>query len=163
MKRVPILIVVLALFVPVGSAQAQSSDESLWANKIIRKQHWQERRARLRYQRYLERRRNHARVYSYVRRDDRDEDDYRDRCRDKRRVVGDQGLSVALAQGQADKSWAADVRFHLGERYMDIANAEEIKYECSRSSVGETLGQTFHRCQISARPCKARKVEANKR
>jgi hypothetical protein len=161
MKRVPILFVVLALLVPIGSAKAQDSGDPLWANKLIRKQHWQERRARLERQRYLERRRDQARVYSYVRRDE-DDRDYRDRCRDTRRVVGDQGLSVALAQGQADKSWAADVRFHLGERFMDIANAEDIRYECSRSSVGETLGQTFHRCQISAKPCKARKVEAKK-
>ena len=157
MKRVPILITVLALLVPVAPAQAQGIDDATWANKTIRKQHWQERRER---RRYLERQRQQARVYGYVR---REEDDYRDRCRDRRRVVGDQGLSVALAQGQADKSWAADVRFHLGERYMDIANAEDIKYECSRSSVGETLGQTFHRCQISAKPCKAPKMEANKR
>jgi hypothetical protein len=158
MKRVPILIIALALLVPVGPAQAQDAGDSLWASKIIRKQNWQERRAR---QRYLERRRYYARVYGYVRHEDDDRDN-RDRCRDTRRVVGDQGLSVALAQGQADKSWAADVRFHLGERYMDVTNAEDIRYECSRSSVGETLGQTFHRCQISAKPCKARKVEAKK-
>jgi hypothetical protein len=158
MKRVPILIIALALLMPVGPAQAQDAGDSLWASKIIRKQNWQERRAR---QRYLERRRYYARVYGYVRHEDDDRDN-RDRCRDTRRVVGDQGLSVALAQGQADKSWAADVRFHLGERYMDVTNAEDIRYECSRSSVGETLGQTFHRCQISAKPCKARKVEAKK-
>jgi hypothetical protein len=162
MKRVLIVIIALALLVPVGPAQAQDAADSLWANKVIRKQHWRERRARLERQRYLERRRYDARVYGYVRRDDDDDRDRGDRCRDMRRVVGDQGLSASLAQGQADKSWAADVRFHLGERYMDIANAEDIKYECSRSSVGETLGQTFHRCQISAKPCKARKVEAKK-
>jgi hypothetical protein len=150
MKLVPILIVALALLVPVESAQSQGIDDSVWARRIIRKQHRAER---------LERQRYYGRVYGYIRREDAE---YGDRCRDMRRVVGDQGLSVALAQGQADKSWAADVRFHLGERYMDISNAEDIKYECSRSSVGETLGQTFHRCQISARPCKAPRVEAKK-
>lgn len=150
MKRVAILLIASALLVPFGSGQSHA-DDPLWVKQVIRQQHHKER---------LQRRRDQARVYSYVR---REEDDYRDRCRDRRRVVGDQGLSVALAQGQADKSWAADVRFHLGERYMDIANAEDIKYECSRSSVGETLGQTFHRCQISANPCKAPKMEANKR
>ena len=149
MKLIPILIA-LALLVPVP-AQAQGIDDSIWVRKTIRQQHKAER---------LERRRYYARVYSYIR---REESEYGgDRCRDTRRVVGDQGLSVALAQSQADKSWAADVRFHLGERLMDVSNAEDITYECSRSSVGETLGQTFHRCQISAKPCKSPKMEARK-
>ena len=149
MKLIPILIA-LALLVPVP-VQAQGIDDSIWVRKTIRQQHKAER---------LERRRYYARVYSYIR---REESEFRgDRCRDTRRVVGDQGLSVALAQGQADKSWAADVRFHLGERYMDVSNAEDVTYECSRSSVGETLGQTFHRCQISAKPCKSPKMEARK-
>jgi hypothetical protein len=159
MKIVPVSIIALALLVPVGSAQSEGTEDSIWARKI----YWQQRRAEkleraARLER-LERRRYHARVYGYTRREDEDRGD---RCRDTRRVVGDQGLSVALAQGQADKSWAADVRFHLGERYMDIANADDIKYECSRSSVGETLGQTFHRCQISAKPCKSPKVDAKR-
>ena len=156
MKLVPVSIIALALLVPLGSAQAEGTEDAVWARRVI----WQQRRAeRLERTERLERRRYYARVYGYTR---REEDDRGERCRDTRRVVGDQGLSVALAQGQADKSWAADVRFHLGERYMDIANAEDIRYECSRSSVGETLGQTFHRCQISAKPCKSPKVEAKR-
>jgi hypothetical protein len=149
-----LILIALALLVPVP-AQAQGFEDSLWVRKTIRQQHRAERAAER-----AERRRYYTRVYGYVRREE--EFDRGDRCRDIRRVVGDQGLSVALAQGQADKSWAADVRFHLGERYMDIGNAEGISYECSRSSVGETLGQTFHRCQIAAKPCKAPKVEARK-
>jgi hypothetical protein len=155
MKFIPISIIALALLVPAGSAQSEGTEDSIWARKI----YWQQRRADRAERERLERRRYYARVYGYTRREDEDRGD---RCRDTRRVVGDQGLSVALAQGQADKSWAADVRFHLGERYMDIGNADDIKYECSRSSVGETLGQTFHRCQISAKPCKSPKVEAKR-
>ena len=155
MKLIPILIA-LALLVPVPApAQAQTED-SIWVRKTIRQQHRNEWAA----ERAAERRRYHARVYSYVRREE--EYDRGDRCRDTRRVVGDQGLSVALAQGQADKSWAADVRFHLGERFMDVSNAEDVTYECSRSSVGETLGQTFHRCQIAAKPCKSPKMDAKR-
>ena len=153
MKFIPIFIVLVLLVPAPAQAQAQGFDDSQWIKQTIRKQHRAERLERRRYYHRA------TRVYSYIR---REESDYGDRCRDLRRVVGDQGLSIALAQGQADKSWAADVRFHLGERFMDISNAEGVTYECSRSSVGETLGQTFHRCQISARPCKAPKVEAKK-
>jgi hypothetical protein len=145
MKLLPIL-VALALIVPAVPAQSQDIDDSFWVRKTLRKQHREQR---------LERQRYHARVYSYIRREEAEFSG--DRCRDTRRVVGDQGLSVSAAQGQADKSWAADVRFHLGERYMDIGNAEDVTYECSRSSVGETLGQTFHRCQVAAKPCKSPK------
>jgi hypothetical protein len=148
MKLIPILLA-LVLIVPFP-AEAEGVDD-VWVRKTIRKQHREER---------MERQRYYARVYGYIR---REEAEYTgDRCRDMRRVVGDQGLSVALAQGQADKAWAQDVRFHLGERYMDIGNAEDVTYECSRSSVGETLGQTFHRCQIAARPCKSPKMEAKR-
>jgi hypothetical protein len=154
MKLIPILIA-LVLLVPMPTPiQAQDIDDSIWVKRTIRKQHRAERLERLERQRY------YTRVYGYIRREE--EYDRGDRCRDTRRVVGDQGLSVALAQGQADKSWAADVRFHLGERFMDISNAEDVTYECSRSSVGETLGQTFTRCQVSAKPCKAPKVEAKR-
>jgi hypothetical protein len=158
MKLIPILIA-LVLLVPMPTPiQAQDIDDSIWVKRTIRKQHRAEWAADR--ERAAERRRYYARVYGYVRREE--EYDRGDRCRDTRRVVGDQGLSVALAQGQADKSWAADVRFHLGERFMDISNAEDVTYECSRSSVGETLGQTFTRCQVSAKPCKASKVEAKR-
>jgi hypothetical protein len=73
-------------------------------------------------------------------------------------VVGDQHLSVSGAQAQADKAWQQDVRFYLGERWMDIKNAEGVRYECSRSSVGETLGQTLTRCEVSAIPCRAERM-----
>jgi len=158
MKLIPILIA-LALLVPMPApAQAQGFEDSIWVRRTIRQQHRAEWAAER--ERAAQRRRYYGRVYGYVRREE--EFDRGDRCRDTRKVVGDQGLSVALAQGQADKSWAADVRFHLGERFMDIGNAEDITYECSRSSVGETLGQTFTRCQISAKPCKASKIEAKR-
>jgi hypothetical protein len=46
------------------------------------------------------------------------------------------------------------VRWEHGEQFMDVANAEGYAKRCSRSSVGEVLNQTFHRCQVSARPCR---------
>jgi tetratricopeptide (TPR) repeat protein/protocatechuate 3,4-dioxygenase beta subunit len=63
---------------------------------------------------------------------------------------------------------AATVRFHLGEKYMDLSNARRVVYTCSRSSIKEggvtTLGQTFTRCEIEALPCHPqRQMEANEK
>ena len=152
----------------------QAQDDSAWIRRTIRAtaksncewygdcerwyryKAWRERQAHLRR---IAREREPTRVYAYERRDDDERYRTGNECRDRRRVVGDQGLSTALAQGQADKAWQQDVRFYMGERFMDIKNAEGVRYECSRSSVGETLGQTFHRCEVSARPCRAQKIE----
>ena len=80
------------------------------------------------------------------------------RCRDMRRAVGDQHLTLDGAKKAANDAWAATVRFHLGEKFIDLGNARQVSYECSRSSIKEggvtTLGQTFTRCEIEARPCR---------
>ena len=107
----------------------------------------------------------HARVYSYVRRDD----DYREGgvgCRDTRRAVGDQHLTVDGAKKAANDAWAGMIRFHHGEKFMDLANARHINYTCSRSSIKDagitTLGQTFTRCEIEAQPCHPPRESAEK-
>lgn len=78
-------------------------------------------------------------------------------CRDVRRTVGDQHLTLDGAKKAANEAWSALVRFHLGERMMDLNNAKHITYTCSRSSIKEggvtTLGQTLSRCELSAVPC----------
>jgi hypothetical protein len=88
----------------------------------------------------------------------RDEDD-RAGCRDRRSVVGDQHLTIDGAKKAANDAWAGAVRFHLGEKFMDLNFARGIDYVCSRSSIKEasatTLGQSLTRCEISARPCPA--------
>lgn len=97
-----------------------------------------------------------TRVYSYVRRDD----DREDRCKAVKRVVGQQALSVDGAKKEANEAWAAAVRFHHGEKYLDLANARGVTYSCSRSSIKEagtsvtTLGQAFTRCEVEAVPCR---------
>jgi len=95
-----------------------------------------------------------TRVYGYERRDILDETPG---CRDVRRAVGDQHLTVDGAKKAANDAWAGTVRFHLGEKFMDLANARNIIYICSRSSIKEggvtTLGQTLTRCEIEAQPC----------
>ena len=89
-------------------------------------------------------------------------------CRDIRRAVGDQHLTVDGAKKAANDAWAGTVRFHLGEKYMDLSNARRIVYTCSRSSIKEggvtTLGQSLTRCEIEAQPCHPqRQMEANEK
>lgn len=78
-------------------------------------------------------------------------------CKDVRRAVGDQHLTVEGAKKAANDAWAAEVRFHLGEKFISLENARDIAYVCSRSSIKEggvtTLGQVFNRCQLTAQPC----------
>ena len=103
------------------------------------------------------------RVYGYERRRDDDDDNWsgRHNCRDTRKAVGDQHLTVDGAKKAANDAWAGTVRFHLGEKFMDLNNAARIIYTCSRSSIKEagasvtTLGQAFTRCEIAAQPCEA--------
>jgi len=108
--------------------------------------------------------RDGTRVYSYERRETLEESGRN--CRDIRRAVGDQHLTVDGAKKAANDAWAGTVRFHLGEKFMDLNNAHHIVYTCSRSSIKEggvtTLGQSLMRCEIEATPCHpAREVEAN--
>ena len=72
------------------------------------------------------------------------------------------------AKKAANDAWAGTVRFHLGEKYMDLGNAKHLVYTCSRSSIKEggvtTLGQTLNRCEIEATPCRPqRQMEANEK
>lgn len=69
-------------------------------------------------------------------------------------VVGSQYLNEAGAEESAQKGWHEAVRFHHGEAYMDLARAKDYRHRCSRSSIGEALGQVMHRCEVSAIPCK---------
>ena len=58
-----------------------------------------------------------TRVYSYERRAAADEGGT---CREVRRAVGDQHLTVEGAKKAANDAWAGTVRFHLGEKFMDL-------------------------------------------
>lgn len=69
-------------------------------------------------------------------------------------VVGSQYLNEPGAEESAQKAWHEAVRFHFGESYMDLARARDYRHRCSRSSIGEALGQIMHRCEVSAIPCK---------
>lgn len=76
------------------------------------------------------------------------------RCKSPVAVVGDQYATVKGAQEESDKAWAQTIRYMHGERWMSRDNADDVTYECGRSSVGSVVGQVFYRCRISARPCR---------
>lgn len=105
-----------------------------------------------------------TRVYGYTRRDeDEDRRPGKEDCRAMRRAVGNQHLTVDGAKKAANDAWAGTIRFHLGEKFMDLGNAKRIVYTCSRSSIKEgdvtTLGQTLTRCEIEAIPCRPLREE----
>lgn len=69
-------------------------------------------------------------------------------------VVGSQRVTESEAEDSAQKAWMEEVRFSLGEAYMGIDNAKDYARMCSRSSIGEVLNQTMHRCRVVAIPCR---------
>jgi hypothetical protein len=75
-------------------------------------------------------------------------------CYNAIRVVGSQGLSEDAAEQSAQKGWMEQVRWKHGEHAMDIGNARSYVKRCSRSSIGEVLDKTFHRCEVEAKPCR---------
>jgi hypothetical protein len=54
------------------------------------------------------------------------------------------------------------VRWTHGESFQDFANAQNYQRRCSRSSIGEALGQYFTRCEITADPCRPGMIEGAK-
>ena len=172
MKPTALLFAAAVILVPV---QAQSYDSGRWEIRRVGyhqdgRPHYARVYCRSDGQCYRPRRyaaaphRDATRVYSYERRENIEEGH---NCRDTRRAVGDQHLSMDGAKKAANDSWAGTVRFHLGEKFMDLNNAKHIVYTCSRSSIKEggvtTLGQSLNRCEIEAQPCHPpREVEANK-
>ncbi len=70
------------------------------------------------------------------------------------RVVGSQWATEGGAEESAQKAWAEAVRFSHGEAYMDLSNATQYQKRCSRSSIQEVAGQSLHRCEVDAVPCR---------
>lgn len=167
-------LLLLALLVLIPTPAPAQSDDIKWINRNIWHDNIGGTRPYYRAQRrYLAHRQYYGpQVRGYVRRyqetDRHDHDDERSGwCLDTKRNVGDERLSEDKAKDAAAKAWTALVRFHHGEKFMDLNFAREVKYTCARSSVNDTflgkaaeaVGQNHMRCEIEARPCKARKVE----
>ena len=174
MRPVLLLLATLAMFAP---ATAQGQESGYWDTRLVGYNYdGSPRYVRVfcRYDGRCYRPRSHVRsyhsgtrVYSYVRRETDEFGGGGGGCRDTRRAVGDQHLTVDGAKKAANDAWAGTVRFHLGEKFMDLSNARHIVYTCSRSSIKEggvtTLGQTLTRCEIEAQPCHPPKqLEAEK-
>lgn len=172
MKLSALVFAAVAVLVPV---RAQSYEYGHWEVRLVGyhqdgRPHYARVYCRANGQCYRPRRYAHrdaTRVYGYER---REEQIFREAegglCRELRRAVGDQHLTVEGAKKAANDAWAGTVRFHLGEKFMDLSNARHIVYTCSRSSIKEggvtTLGQSLTRCEIEATPCHPpREVEAN--
>ena len=171
MKRTVVLFAAAMILLPM---QAQSTDQGRWEIRRVGyhadgRPHYARVYCRSDGRCYRPRRhaaaarRDATRVYSYEQREVAEQGH---NCRDIKRAVGDQHLSVDGAKKAANDSWAGTVRFHLGEKFMDLNNAKHIVYTCSRSSIKEggvtTLGQSLTRCEIEAQPCHpAREVEAS--
>lgn len=84
------------------------------------------------------------------------------RCLAPVRVVGSQDVREGAAEESAKKAWMELVRWQSGESFQDIANASDYQRRCSRSSIGEAMGQYFHRCEIVANPCRPGMTEGVK-
>lgn len=84
------------------------------------------------------------------------------RCLSPVRVVGSQWATQDGAEESARKSWSEEVRFSSGESFMDLNTAQNYRRRCTRSSIGEIAGQTLHRCEIEATPCRPGLMEVSK-
>ena len=76
------------------------------------------------------------------------------KCFDRITVVGSQWVGEGGAYESAVKAAKEAVRWQIGEMAMDPANWQDVQKRCSMSSVGEVVGQTFHRCEIRLTPCR---------
>jgi hypothetical protein len=74
------------------------------------------------------------------------------RCAEGRiSATGSQRLSVLGARRSAARAWQDRVRSKLGEKFMDLENARDLRYECTQSA--RALGMKLRRCELYAIPC----------
>ncbi len=183
-----IVMVVVFLLVLVNEGRSQDQD-TRWIYRTIRQQYWAydnwTGQTVLRYRYVQKRYRNHTyvlpetRVYSYVRRDDddrragredrgkcaRDEDSHRPVWID---VLSTEHQSEENAREAARKAWMARAQWEVGGAYMNLDEAEGVRWRCGPSNAHDTAsgriseavgtvtgkgGQNV-RCALSARPCK---------
>ena len=83
-------------------------------------------------------------------------------CRLPVSVVGDEAKSKDAAELQSRQHWMKQVRFDYGEKFIEIGNARDVFFQCSRSDfpvtggkIGATLDAVVHnwRCKLRATPC----------
>ena len=86
---------------------------------------------------------------------DRSEDDRR-RCLAPVSGLGTQWIGLEGALKAARKDWMERVRYDHGESFVDLSHAAEAASRCGRVSIRAFLGKVMYRCEVVARPCKAR-------
>jgi hypothetical protein len=86
---------------------------------------------------------------------ERSEED-RGRCLEPVSGLGTQWIGAEGALAAARKDWMERVRYDHGESFVDMSHAVDIGSRCGRVSIGKFLGRVTYRCEIMARPCKAR-------
>lgn len=162
-----VAMVIWVLWPTAASAQEERRDIRWATQRFCAHYSWDGSCARYRYERrryYVQRQYREPERIRYYAAPQRDWDEERDDgrrgvCREIRRAVGDQHLTVDGAKKAANDAWAGAVRFHHGEKFIDLANARHMVYVCSRSSIKEggtsvtTLGQQLNRCELEAVPC----------
>ena len=62
-------------------------------------------------------------------------------CRPSVSVVGDEARSKDAAELQARQHFMKTVRFHHGEKFIEIGNARDVFFQCSRSDFPITGGK----------------------
>ena len=173
-------IVMLVLLAIVFASESRSQDQDTrWIYRTIRQQYWAYDHWTGQYVyrwRYVQVR-NHTyhlpevRVYGYTRRgDDRhdDRDRGRGRCLTTHKAIGSERYDKEKAKEDARQQWASLVRFHHGVVFMDLSNARDVVFSCSKSATGERAsekaaavlsgGSGLQQCEVEARPCRAERV-----
>jgi hypothetical protein len=84
-------------------------------------------------------------------------------CHNRRRVVGEERTSKALARKSSDDAWMGAVRYDHGERYQDLNHAKDVRHNCDPSSTSSILKRVHFRCVIEATPCRERSATAEER
>ena len=86
-------------------------------------------------------------------------------------TVGDEARTKEAAELQARQHWMKQVRFDHGEKYLELGNARDVFFQCSRSDfpitggkIGAVADAVTHswRCKIRAIPCVATMTREDK-
>ena len=80
----------------------------------------------------------------------------RGRCLPPVSGLGTQWIGIKGALDAARKDWMERVRYDHGESFVDMSHAAEVGSRCGRVSIGAFLGRVMYRCEVMARPCRAR-------
>jgi hypothetical protein len=79
-------------------------------------------------------------------------------CQPRRRVVGIERTTYRNAKKEAEDAWMSAVRYDHGERFQNLENAKDVRYNCDPStpvSPAAFVKKTYVRCAVEGTPCRA--------